>query len=402
MIEFDLLVVVSMTMCLLCYAILIINGGKSLKCINRLDTHTPADGFPTVAVIVPVAGVQDNLPAALNSILVQDYPIYEIIIVTRNINDPAVPVIWSTIRGHCRARHVIAGPATKCGQKNYNLLAGVREVSDDVEILVFCDGTRFVPSHWIRSLVDPIVRNKALVSSGYHHVIPGDGRIWTLGHTITVLFLHLTKSIQWLNQPWGGGTAIKRDTFKTLNVEDVWRKNVVDDVSLAAYLRRCGVNVIFTPNACATTPLARETFGSWSSWFVRQILYLKYCLPLDWVVIVILCFLQTSLFALAVALCIMGMFAQVSLLSFLSACTFIGAITIIGIILRGLHPQSGPLLSWIFALYTALIVACWCFVCSIFTRSISWRGLTYRVTTSGKVVSIIQEGLIPPGVDRKT
>jgi hypothetical protein len=140
--------------------------------------------------------------------------------------DPATPVIAALIPEYPGSRLILSGPATNCGQKNHNLLAGLKALGEAAAILVFCDSTRLAPANWLKSMVLPLVREEVPVVIGYHHVFPRDRRLTTWGRAITVLILYLTKPIPRLNQPWGGATAIKRQLFEELQVARMWSRNV--------------------------------------------------------------------------------------------------------------------------------------------------------------------------------
>ncbi len=96
---------------------------------------------PRVALIVPLTGNSPEMEAALTSLLNQPYPNYETVLVTRDLDDPATPLVRALLARHPHSRHIVSGPAAGCSQKNHNILAGVGALDDAVEILVFCDST---------------------------------------------------------------------------------------------------------------------------------------------------------------------------------------------------------------------------------------------------------------------
>ena len=59
--------------------------------------------------------------ANLGSLLVQDFPAYEVIFVVDDPRDPARPVIDSLIRTNAAARLLVADKALESGQKVENL-----------------------------------------------------------------------------------------------------------------------------------------------------------------------------------------------------------------------------------------------------------------------------------------
>ncbi|MBI4642555.1 MAG: glycosyltransferase [Deltaproteobacteria bacterium] len=377
----------SMAAVLLLIGGLLLLGGRALA-LGKSEISPDNPGpWPAAALIVPVAGAAADLAANLRSVLTQDYPDYQVIFATRDLEDPATPVIAALIPEHPRSRLIVSGPAVGCGQKNHNLLAGIKAVGETPEILVFCDATRLAPAHWLKGLILPLVRGEAPVVSGYHHVLPRDQRLAAWGRVITVLFLYLTKGISLFNQPWGGATAIKRRLFEDLQVGRLWAANVVDDVSLAALLQEKGLRVGLAPGDTLITPISGDTLTAWGDWLTRQWLYLKFCLPATWLAVGLLFYLLAGLVFLS-GLMLLAAALGFSPASFWPGAFFLAALTGLSVALSALHPQPAPLRIWVLAFYAAIFVAVWCHLRTWRLRELHWRGITYRVGWKGRVVGI--------------
>ncbi len=373
---------------LLACALLWISGAKVIR-PGPLEAAAPGAGnLPRAGLVVPAAGRSPALSSAVLSLLSQDYPSYEVVFVTRDPEDPAAAVIREFIDGRPGARLVFAGPTSRCGQKNRNLLRGLDALGDRPEILVFCDATRRAPPHWLRSLVTPVIRREFEVTSGYHHILPSDARLPTLGHACSVLVLYLTKGVPFLNQPWGGGTAIRRRTFERLGARDVWVRNVVDDVSLAALLKKNRVAVGASPGAWVVTPLAGETVGSWTRWLFRQWFYLKVCLPGSWLAAGAACHLLALGLLASVAGASLGTAGLVPA-SWTAASWFVLCLTAgFAIALRSLLPGAIPLIPWLAAVPMTAGAASWSHLRTLFTMEVEWREIRYRVCWSGAVKAV--------------
>ena len=166
-------------------------GGRALQSIGTEALPEPADGWPAAAMLVPVTGAAPGLAARLESLLSQDYPGYQVVFAVRQADDPAVPIIRALLAAQTQARLVVAGPARHCGQKNYNLLAGLRLVGEAPEMLVFCDSNQMAPPGFLKALIRPIVSGQARVTSGFHHVHPQYNRLGALARAVSVLALYL-------------------------------------------------------------------------------------------------------------------------------------------------------------------------------------------------------------------
>jgi len=348
--------------------------------------------WPAVAVIVPAAGAGYRFDGCLESLLAQEYPQREFVFVTCDQGDPAVPVIRKAIRHHPRARLVFSGPATGCGQKNHNLLEGVRAASPSAKVLVFCDSNRLVPSGWLKALVRPLAEGTAPVVSGYHHIRSDMDNLATVGHVCSALLLHLTRGFRLFVQPWGGNVAIERSLFDSIGVARMWSRNVVDDVSLAALLLKKGVAVVSAPDACTVTPLVGESFRHWHRWMLRQWLYLKYCMPLTWVLAGTCCWLVVLSWATAAVL-LLGWL----LTSWWPGTAAVALLHLIGFSLGFLYARAGypyPVAAgkWVMASLLTFMLAVGTHLQALVTSEIRWKANAYRVGRGGRVLRVRQPG----------
>src|ERR1700674_4345274 len=127
---------------------------------------------PFVTVFVPCRGVDDGLRENLLAILAQDYPAFEIIVVSDRADDPALAVVAEACRSFERqtspsVRVVIAGAATDSGQKVHNLRVAVSEADPQSAVFAFVDTDARPSPHWLKSLVAPL-RDKSIgAATGY-------------------------------------------------------------------------------------------------------------------------------------------------------------------------------------------------------------------------------------------
>jgi cellulose synthase/poly-beta-1,6-N-acetylglucosamine synthase-like glycosyltransferase len=386
-----LLPVVAVLVLLACVAVLAVDH-RVRKRAREVPRSSPG-AWPRVSVIVPVTGTTQGMASCLMSVLLQDYPSHEVVFVTRGHDEEAVTLIRGLIqergiRGYSPCRHVVSGDATACGQKNHNLLAGIASVSDEQGVFAFFDASHVAPSQWLKLLVGPIARNEAAVTTGFHHVLPGDSKVATLGRAVTVLILHRLREISRLTQPWGGSTAIKRSVFEELKVGELWATNVVDDVSLGVRLKRAGIKAKPLPCADIFTPLPSESLTGWSDWLTRQWLYLKFCFPGSWVMAGIMVHFFAALLLAASMWCFAALMGFASLGATLPALSLLLFVCVVGEALRAHHPNPGPRLRWLAALHATVFMGCFCHMRCWFAREIHWRRISYRVRWGGRVEEI--------------
>jgi ceramide glucosyltransferase len=366
-------------------------GGRALAPESQGGEVDSPSSWPPLTLVVPVAGAPPGLARRLTALLHQDYPDYQVIFAIKDRHDPAARVITALPPGKAPARLVVAGPARSCGQKNQNLLAGVRLAGENFEILATCDSNQEAPPDFLRKLAAPVARREGLAASGYHQVIPGDNRLATWGRAVCVLFLYLTKAVPRLNQPWGGATAIRREVFAALNVDRLWAETVVDDVSLAARLIREGIPVHLSLGADLATPVTGETLGSWQSWLFRQWIYLKYYLPGSWLAAGVFIHLLAFLTLFSAAVVLLAPWGWAAPGTALPALAFLAGLGLLALALRRLHPALPRWPLWLAACAASLFMASWVHLLTCLTQKISWRGTSYLVDWRGRVASVWSE-----------
>jgi len=344
---------------------------------------------PRVALIVPLTGNSPEMEAALDSLLGQPYPNYETVLVTRDLEDPATPLVRALLARHLNSRHIVSGPAVGCSQKNRNILAGVGALDDSVEILVFCDSTHQAQPNFLQELTHPLATGAASLASGFHRIIPGDARVPTLGMLQTVLTLHLLHGFDAIALPWGGATAMFRSAFHDYGIAGVLRTNVLDDFPLGQRLLRFGIRTNPVAAAILETHLAGQTLSGWDTWLTRQLLYLKYCLPGTWLAAALAVWVLAGPILLAALAGLGGMVGLVDPPLALESLGFLLTLTAIGAWCRTLVPQRVPLGPWLLAFYANIFMACRCYFKTWVTDTITWRGISYRVTWGGRVREII-------------
>lgn len=364
-------------------------GGSSSPMTDPRGVPEASGGrWPSLSLIVPVAGATRFTAECLGALLDQDYPAYEVVLVTRDRDDGAVPVVrelLGALRGGIRGRHVVSGVPRSCSQKNHSLIAGTREAGP-VDVLVFADADHVPPRHWLRALVDPLARGEASVSTGYHRIEPREPGLVPTVHVLTVRVLSLAQHVPWASQPWGGSMAISRSLFEALDVAGLWARHMVDDVSLAALLRRRCLSVRAVTDAAAATPLGSETWTVWGRWLFRQILFLKFYFHGMWRALGIALGALAALSAAALALVLGLVHAPPAAVA--AAWVHLGAVGAALVALRRGQPRREPLWRWILAGGLALFAACVVHGCTWFARSFTWRDLRYRVDRTGRVVDV--------------
>lgn len=345
--------------------------------------------WPPAALIVPVAGEHPMMQSALRSLLLQDYPGLLPVFVTATEDEPAAMLVRELQKDFPILRHVVAGKAEGCGQKNHNSLAGITAAGNTVELLLFCDSTHLARPNFARHLAAPVADGQSDFSTGYHTVLPRDSSLVTLAYAFCVqLMRYLQGLTPSFTQPWGGAMCIRRSAFEHMGLRRFWQENVVDDCSLAGILPGLGKRVILCPGALLRTEAEHHSFRVWRAWMDRQVLFLKFCVPSQWLLLGLLPLVMILPPLLAVG-AVIGMLCGV--VSPAAGLPALGLLLWLVVLLHGWRGQicaPGSLWRWLAAYALSAALFAEVYLRTIPARGILWHGIWYRVGRGGRVLEM--------------
>jgi hypothetical protein len=85
-----------------------------------------------------------------------------------------------------------------------------------------------------------------------------------------------------------------------------------------------------------------------------------------------------------------GFFFGLTSLSIVASCAvYFAVLTATAVFVRQKFLKKSPFFRWLFTFYCAHFVACWCYVRTWFLNTISWRGISYKMTRDGRVMEVI-------------
>ena len=251
---------------------------------QRLSSHS---GFytPAAALIVPCKGAERGLEENLMAMTRFDYPNYELYCVLATSLDPALKVIERVKAASSKPVHiVIAGPPEDCSEKVYNLTKAVASLPDSIEVYAFTDSDVRASRTWLTKLIAPLQDPRIGATTAYRWIIPngggGDGFASALASVWNASVATMLGKRE-NNFCWGGGTAIRKTTFKDANVLDSWKGAVSDDFGMTYALEVAGKDIVFCSECFAPT-MHPWTFQSLLEFTNRQILITRVYSPRRW------------------------------------------------------------------------------------------------------------------------
>ncbi|HSC78477.1 MAG TPA: glycosyltransferase [Candidatus Acidoferrales bacterium] len=365
------------------------DGPRFLAFVRRRLQESLPDYAPPATLICPCKGLDEELEHNLTSLVEQDYPDLEVVFVMASGEDPARAVCDKVAAKARRpVRVVIAGKPEGRGEKVNNLLAGVAAARASSEMFVFADSDGRPGPQWVRRLVQHLADPQAGAASTFRWYLPaGDflSGLQSAWNAPAVTYMG-----EWdRNFCWGGGTAIRRQTFQEIDAPRYWSGCISDDYMLTKALRAAGRRIVFVPQCLVTTHHA-TTWSKLIEWTTRQLLLTRVYEPRLWWpgmgVHVFYCGVFVYGLALAAWLLprawatsaiILLTLAAISSLSVAKGVYRLAAVQL-------LMPEHGEQLRrtwWSPTLQAAL--APWlmalAFLLSARTRRLTWRGVTYEL-----------------------
>jgi ceramide glucosyltransferase len=361
--------------------------------IRYLSAHAPDDTTephaPPLEVIVPLKGIAPGQELALESLLKQDYPDYRLIFVLESEGDSANPAVEGFLQRYPFATKVISGMAVLSAQKNHNLLAGLRNIKPDTEILVFCDSTNVADSGWLTRLTRPLRNGDCQVITTFRAFRPDPATLGAVCQAIYASFIRLLAAIK--PTPWGGATAIRRETLDRLNVTEEWSRTVVDDLVLGNVLDRAGVKVCMDPHSLLKSPVQGQSVTGFLNYLDRQILFPKFTNPGIWAATLVLHLNLTLAILVAAFMCVLFPAGQVGALCGWVSYGFLFATVVVALVLRRTNASPVPIKHWLMYFLPCILLSAFVFLRSIFRNYIDWHGRRYWPGKGGVVLKIDYE-----------
>ena len=239
--------------------------------------------LPKVTVIVPCKEVDPEFEENISAVMNQKYDNFSMVFVTGTPNDSAYSSLEKIklVSRNSNIRLVTAGLARKCSQKIHNLLRGIEEVEESMEVLVFADSDIRPHTTWLRSLVAPLNDENVGASTGYRWYNPIKGNIWSALRSIwNMTSANLLFSDEH-NFAWGGSMAIRKKTFEELHIAQKWQNGLSDDMILTRAVKDGGYKIKFVPQSIVAS-IEKTSFNELIEWTSRQMTIVRIYDPRLW------------------------------------------------------------------------------------------------------------------------
>src|SRR5438445_114514 len=141
--------------------------------------------LPSVALILPVRGLDEGFDENLRALLSQAYPRYRLLVVADDSSDPAAARIETIARDFPRVPVArILSEANPLGGKVNALRSALGQLVPEDEVVVFADSDIRPAGDWLRQLVQPLADSTVGVATGFRWYVPPRPTFWGVAYLI--------------------------------------------------------------------------------------------------------------------------------------------------------------------------------------------------------------------------
>ena len=377
-------------------------GWEYLRLFRGFEGRAPAKFAPPVTLVLPCKGVDQGLKENLSAYFEQDYPDWQILLVTGDSSDPAVAVLEEVSAAYPDVAWQIlySGTTHQRSQKVHNLLHALGFLRDGDEVLAFGDSDIRPARDWLRHLVSPLEDSSVGISTGYRWYLPQKGNFASVLRSVWNAGIASMMNEKDCYFAWGGAMAIRREAFRECRVADSWQSALSDDYAISHAVHSRALSIRFQP-PCLSFSHEDCNFRQLLDWSARQLSITRVYHPGLWRAALVFQILNSLVLWGGIVILLLALgYGDLRLRGiYLALAALMGSIYLLGCIkgwmrLRAvltLFPQHarelqryrwayvlwGPLASWVTLVGLAR---------SLFSREIEWRGVRYRMVSPEETI----------------
>ncbi len=319
---------------------------------------------------------------------------------TEDSLDPCVPILERVREGFpaVNSQILFAGKARQRGQKVHNLLHAVGQLGAGDGVLAFGDSDIRPATNWLRDLIGTLEDPDVGVSTGFRWYLPQRGNfasvlrsVWNAG---TASLMKEGDS----SFAWGGAMAVRREVFQDCQVADYWTDALSDDYAISRAIHDHSRTIRFQPR-CLSFSHEDCRLHELLEWSGRQLSITHIYHPNLWrlafvsqalnsltlwggMAVLLIALWNPTLVSNRLLFALMVVLASVYTLGCLKGWIRLRAVTL-------LFPEHSRVLRKYRLPYTfwgplASLISLLGFIRSLWSRTIEWRGVRYRMVSPTK------------------
>jgi len=222
---------------------------SNLLMLHRARNPKPIQKLPMVSILVPARNEERNIATCIQSLLLQDYPSFEIIVLDDQSNDDTHAILVEIVKGNPRLK-VISGSPTPENQGGKNWACSQLAKQAKSDYLLFTDADTLFQPHALRLIVTSFEKEQADLLTGFPRQ-----KVITWGERLLVPFFPWA-SISFIplwfsgRLPWRTFTVavgqlmlFRREAYQKVGGHESVGTSVVDDLTLARKFNAAGLHI---------------------------------------------------------------------------------------------------------------------------------------------------------------
>jgi chlorobactene glucosyltransferase len=215
----------------------------NIRVTRRARRHAPTRSSPMVSVLVPARNEQRSIAGCVQSLLEQDYPNYEVIVLDDQSSDGTRAILEQLSPSNPRLRLLDGKPIPgEISGKNWACVQLSREAKGD--LLLFTDADTTHREHMLSSVVTTLLGENADLLTGFPRQ-----EVHSWGERILVPFfswvilcfiplsLAYRLNLSFLSSGVGQFMLFKREAYQAIGGHESVSASIVEDISLVRRIK---------------------------------------------------------------------------------------------------------------------------------------------------------------------
>jgi len=220
---------------------------SNLLTIRRMERYPAPSQYPFLSVLIPARNEEANIGDCLRSLLAQDYPSFEVLVLDDHSTDRTPEIIQELAAGDNRLR-VLTGTALPPDWLGKHWACHQLAKAAKGELLLFTDADTRHHRYALRDGVAALLAEGADMLTAFPHeevrswaeVLVGPVSFWSL-FSFMPLFLAHRLRLPWLSAATGQFMFFRRSAFEQIGGYAAIRQHAADDVALAQRVKAMGL-----------------------------------------------------------------------------------------------------------------------------------------------------------------
>jgi len=227
-------------------AILVLIVLTNVRILQRAGQHIRPARFPKVSVLVPARNEEGNIERCIRSLLSQDYPDFEVLVLDDESTD-RTRLILESLAGHDSRMRVLDGQPLEAGWLGKNWACAQLATQAAGELLFFTDADTFHQPEALSAVVTAMEGERADLMSGFprQEVLTwGEKFLVPFFSWVMVCFTPLSAGYRMgfpaLSCAVGQMLLFRRPVYQEIGGHHAVRSSIAEDLALARRIKALG------------------------------------------------------------------------------------------------------------------------------------------------------------------